>query len=258
MQIRQATDILLGFLNLVMRSVPSTAAQRAAPLLRYVAAIRADPQRPIRRNQLGARLSEVMMAADAAGASYAGLEAARRYLHGFHASDMVFVQVVMRSALVMTLATQCKVLARTQFRTYGEAQAAVIAIQQAFAEAKAIGIDQIDALIYRTLNTLAGAITAHLAATGLRLPRYLSYTTDTPMPSLYLGQRIYGNAARHIEIEEENRVVHPAFVPMELRVLSDAGMWEPRYPMPERALPGLRQPGQFRGPAELPFPIITR
>ncbi|PWT90373.1 MAG: hypothetical protein C5B54_07270 [Acidobacteria bacterium] len=257
-QTRAAMDILNGFLNLVLRSVPSTATGEAAPLLRLVAAMRANLRGVIVGNRLGTELQAIMLAAEAAGATYAGMEAARQYLMGFEASDMVFIQVVMRGALVMTLATQCKILARMRFITQREAQNATVAIVQAFDAAKAMGIDQVDALVYRTLNTLAGAITAHLAATGLKLPRYVSYTIDMPMPSLYMAQRIYGDGSRHEEIEMENRIVHPAFCPRELRVLSDAGMWEPRYPMPERALPGLRQPGTIYGPAELPFPVITR
>jgi hypothetical protein len=221
-QVESATDLLEGFVNAVLRSVPDTSTNEAQTLLQLGNAIRADASNLIRGDTLGTTLQEFMAAADTVGATYGGIEEARKYLMSFSGSPQVFTQIVMRAALVMTLGLESKIISRMQFGTQAEAQTMVAAVQAMFDDARAIGIDTIDALVYEDIILLAGSITNHLATTALKLPRYLTYRTRLPMPSLYLANRIYGDASRFEEIEAENGVINPAFCPMTLRVLSEA------------------------------------
>src|SRR5262249_50888274 len=99
----------------------------------------------------------------------------------------------------------------------------IIHMRDAFDAAKAIGIDEVDVLVYQTLNAMGGALINHLGTTELQLPRMVTYRMQMPMPSLYLANRIYADATRSDEIEDENDVIHPAFVPPTIRVRSNAG-----------------------------------
>jgi hypothetical protein len=221
-QVESATDLLVGFVNAVLRSIPDTSTDVAQTALQLGAQLRANATNIIRGNTLGTLLNNFLLAADAAGATYGGIEEARKYLMSFSGSPQVFTQIVMRSALVMTLGLESKIISRMTFSTQAQAQTMVMAVQTMFDDAKAIGIDTIDALVYENLIALAGAIMNHLATTALQLPRYVEYRSGLPMPSLYLANRVYGDASRFEEIERENGVINPAFCPRTLRVLSDA------------------------------------
>jgi prophage DNA circulation protein len=71
-------------------------------------------------------------------------------------------------------------------------------------------MDQSD---YKAIVSLRAAIVNHLVATARPLPSLLSYWFGTPLPSLVISQRLYGDASRYDEIREENKVIHPAFCP---------------------------------------------
>jgi hypothetical protein len=223
-QIEAATSFLQGFVNKVLQSIPSTAGTDANDVLRIGNALRVNADAYLRGNNIGGALQSLMAAADKAGATYLGLEAAREYLMSYSGSISELVQLVLRCAVVVTLSSQSRAITKTTFRSQQDAQAMVLAVKQAFDDAAAIGIDDFnDPTVYQSLVALSGATIKHLATVALQLPRYVQYTSDMPMPSLYLANRIYGDGSRFAEIEAENDAVHPAFMPLTLRVLSNAG-----------------------------------
>ena len=223
-QVEEATNLLIGFINALLKSVPNYNSPAANQFLQLASRLRGNADTAIRGNTLGTQLGTVMLAADAAGSTYLGVDAARQYLMGYTGSVSALTQIVMRSALVMTLALESKVISRMTFVSKEDAYTMITAVKAAFDDAKSVGIDTIDAPVYQTLITMGGAIMNHLATTALQLPRYISYHSAFPMPTLYLANRIYQDASRFIEIEQENGIIHPAFAPMNLRVLSDAGI----------------------------------
>jgi hypothetical protein len=235
-QVESATDMLVGFLNLVLQSIPDNSAPNANTLLQLVGSLRANAAAAIGGNTLGTQLQQIMLAANIAGATYAGIEECRKYLMGFGDSDSYYTQIVMRACLTMTLSLESLLITNLTFTTQADAKAMINQVTKMFADAQALGLDTVDALIYENLIGISGALTNHLATTALQLPRFLTYRTGMSMPSLYLANRIYGDASRFEEIEQENGVVNPAFVQREIRVLSDAGI---------NPLPG----GPYRRPA---------
>lgn len=223
-QVEMATTFLQGFVNKVLASIPSTAAAAANDVLRIGNALRVNADAYLRGNNIGGALQSFMAAADKAGATYLGLEDAREYLMSYSGSVSEFVQLILRCAVVVTLSSQSRAITKMTFRSQQDAQAMVLAVKQAFDDAAAVGIDEFnDPTVYQSLVALSGATIKHLATTALQLPRYVQYTSDLPMPSLYLANRIYGDGSRFAEIEAENNAVHPAFMPRTLRVLSNVG-----------------------------------
>jgi prophage DNA circulation protein len=185
-----------------------------------VTTLRDNAAAAIRGNTLGTSLQAIFNAADAAGAQYAGIEAARKYLMAQSASTSIFTQAVMQNALVMTLAEECKIVSRTTFATQTETQNMILHMRDAFESARALGIEEIDIAYYQSITAMGGAMINHLATVELQLPRFMTYRAGAPMPSLYLAQRIYADPSRADELEAENGVIHPAFMPTVLRVLS--------------------------------------
>ena len=139
------------------------------------------------------------------------------------ASSSIFTQIVFRSALLMTLGIESTAITRMKFKTRDDAQLMIVHVQEMFDAAKAIGIDEVDVLVYQATVSLGGATIEYLAKQALQLPRFIEFDTTIRMPSLYLAQRVYRDPTRSDEMEDENGVIHPAFMPRVIRVLSNVG-----------------------------------
>lgn len=223
-QLNMATDLVKGWVDQILASLPSPANASQVDVLRIGNALRANADAYLRGNNLGGAMATFVMAADKASAGYIGIDAARRFLLGHVGSPSEFVAIVMRGALVQTLSLEAKTISKMSFESQEEAKTMIAAVKKMFDEAIDAGIDLADdPAVFQSLIALSGALTNHLAKTALKLPRYVAWRSDMPMPSLYLANRIYADGSRYAEIERENDVVNPAFCPMDLKVLSDVG-----------------------------------
>ena len=219
-QTQEAATVLDTLLNYILMSLPPGQTPQRDYCRRLVTTLRSDPAAAIRGDTLGTDLQAIYVAADAAGATYGGIEAARQYLMTQAGSMSAWVQTVLNSALVMTLAEESQIVTRMTFASQADVQAMIAHMSDAFSQATALGIDDLDVTVYQTLTAMGGAIMNYLASVQLQLPRYMAYRAAAPWPSLYLAQRIYADPTRADEIEAENGVIHPAFCPVDLRVLS--------------------------------------
>lgn len=120
----------------------------------------------------------------------------------------------------LTLAMEARIIASMTFRSREEVDEIALQINAAFAETSEVAADDLDTAIYMRLIRLHGDVVQHLAAQGRKLPRVISYSYQTTMPSLRMAQRAYADPTRHQELIAENRVVHPAFCPREGMMLA--------------------------------------
>jgi prophage DNA circulation protein len=74
--------------------------------------------------------------------------------------------------------------------------------------------------VYRALVSLHGAITFDLNTRALPLPRIVVFQAPSILPTLWVANRLYGDAGRESELRAENNLVHPAFMPPTIRALS--------------------------------------
>jgi len=221
--VQEATAVLTGLLDRLQSSIPPGVTPEKNTARRLIYELRSTAEAAIRGETLGDQLSAIIVACDAAGSTFPGVEAARQFLMDQVTSNSTMVQAVFRSALLMVLGLESTIVTRATYETRDDVQQMILHMRDAFEAAKAIGIDEVDVLVYQSLNALGGAVVNNLATASLQLPRFVSYTLKYPMPSLYIANRIYWDASRSDEIERENKVVHPAFCPITLRVLSDVG-----------------------------------
>jgi|SRR5215831_3270231 len=224
-QVEQAVDILVGMLNTLLASIPPSPTDARDTVRVLINMLRTNAETAIRGDTLGTQLQQIFNACIPAGATFAGIEATRQFLMSQAANTSPFSQAVFRNALVMTLALQSQIITGMRFRTQAEIENMLLHMRGAFDAAKVLGIDEVDVNVYQTLNAMGGALMNFLARTELQLPRFMTYQTGMPMPSLYLANRIYPDEVTKIEtraseIETENGVIHPAFCPITLRVLS--------------------------------------
>jgi hypothetical protein len=224
-QVEEATNVLVGMLNRLMSSIPPSPTPARDNLRILVGLLRSNAAEAIRGTTLGTQLQRIFMQADPAGATFPGLETVREYLMSHASSTSIMTHIVLRVGLIMTLGLEAKVVARMTFKTRDDAQQMILRVRHSFELAKAFGIDDLDALVYQTFNAMSGALINHLSLTALKLPRFVAWESKAPMPSLYLANRIYADASRSDEIEQENQVVNPCFVPINIRILSYPPTW---------------------------------
>jgi prophage DNA circulation protein len=120
----------------------------------------------------------------------------------------------------LTLAMEARIIAYTKFRSREEVDQIAMAMNIAFTQTSEIAADDLNAAEYMALINLHGAVTLHLADRGRQLPRVVSYSYQVPMPSLRMAQRVYADPRRHVDLINENHVVHPAFMPIEGKMLA--------------------------------------
>jgi prophage DNA circulation protein len=118
------------------------------------------------------------------------------------------------------LAQEGKIILAMEFNSRQDVEAIIYAIQAPFDKAEEIAADTMDPMDFRAIVELRAAIVNHLVSTARPLPTVLTYWFATPLPSLIISQRLYGDASRYDQIRNENKVVHPAFCPQEGQALS--------------------------------------
>jgi prophage DNA circulation protein len=80
--------------------------------------------------------------------------------------------------------------------------------------------DNGDAMTYQALNALRATVVHDLTERARPLPRVLQLSFPIPLPALAMSNRLYSKGDRSDELVIENRVVHPAFMPLDIIALS--------------------------------------
>src|SRR4051812_48492913 len=129
--------------------------------------------------------------------------------------------IVTRDNLVLfALAAQARVLADTTFVSRDDAEAVRNLFNAAFGPTEEVAADAMDSETYRALVETHAAVSLFLIETARPLPRMLHYRFAWPLPSLVTAYRLYADASRGDELRAENKIVHPAFCPVEGKALS--------------------------------------
>ena len=120
----------------------------------------------------------------------------------------------------LTLASQARIISEMTFGSRRQVEELADAVDLAFNQTTEVAADDLDQATYMALLTLHGTVIKHLADRGRQLPRVISYKYQMVMPALRMAQRAYTTADRYQELITENNVVHPAFMPMEGKMLA--------------------------------------
>lgn len=80
--------------------------------------------------------------------------------------------------------------------------------------------DQGEDASYQALRTLRLAVVSDLTTRGANLATITTYTEPSPLPALYLANRIYRDASRADQLVQQINPRHPLFCPVSFRALS--------------------------------------
>lgn len=173
----------------------------------------------IQYDQSGPPLANIFDLARKSGAKLGQLA----YVRGVAASraPVTLGAVLMKNSLIMlSLATEARVVADTEFKSRNAAETMKDEMNDAFGAMQEVAADDLDSMTWRALVALHAAVTAHLLSTERPLPSMLNFRFAQAAPTLVFAYRLYDDASRGDELREENGVVHPAFAPPFGRALS--------------------------------------
>jgi hypothetical protein len=132
----------------------------------------------------------------------------------------LFADTMTQVCVFYILGEQVRIIADTKFTNRDSVDAVMARMKTSFNTAKEVAADHMDSASFLALVQLAAATTNHLVKTARPLPQIVNYVMAAPLPALAVSQLIYGDGSRSDEIIRENRVVHPAFVSINVRALS--------------------------------------
>ena len=127
---------------------------------------------------------------------------------------------VVNAIVRLTLASESRIIAAMTFVSRDQAEAIAAQMDDAFSQTEEVAADNHDAGTYMALLSLHGDVTQTLAQRGRLLPRIINYSYAMVMPSLRMAQLAYADPTRSAELIAENAVVHPAFMPMQGKMLA--------------------------------------
>jgi hypothetical protein len=129
--------------------------------------------------------------------------------------------LVKNSLIHYTYAVTGTILAGLTFVSRADVDYLRLLLNDAFATMEEIAADDMDQVMFQALIRLHAAIMFYLIETARPLPQMLQYRFGQSLPTLIIAYRLYADASRADEVRNENRIVHPAFCPMQGRALSN-------------------------------------
>lgn len=124
--------------------------------------------------------------------------------------------LLIETAIIYCLTTESIFITKQSFRSSNDAQTMMKRMKTAFDQARDQAADRMDSATYQNLTYLSGSLINHLSRTALQLPRLVQFQFQANMPSLWLSQLLYQTASRSDELLDQNKVVHPLFMPLDI------------------------------------------
>lgn len=214
----QLTEIINNICDYMLEMVSAKGAQ-ASEMRRLVGLIRVYGLAYLKAKTFGTNLWHCFVAARTLPITADTVAVVREQIMALQPNAMV-ATIVVETAIIYCLTTECLFITQMTFTSRDDAQQMMSRMNIAFNAARDQAADRMDSLTYENLTTLAGSIVNHLNTTALTLPRVVQFNLNTSWPALSLANLIYQDASRWEELVDENKVVHPAFMPRAIVGLS--------------------------------------
>lgn len=125
------------------------------------------------------------------------------------------------TGMVFSFVEQCTMISKIEFTSQTDVEAMLTRMNLVIEQLKLEISELLDGMDYQSFTTLAATLVHHLAATERKLPQVVNVTFPINKAALSLATYFYADGRRFEEVIKENKVIHPAFFPRNLRVLSD-------------------------------------
>lgn len=179
----------------------------------------ADAEQLIEDAVVAGPLANVFDLARQGGATVEQLEAVRS--HTIAITVRSFPAWSVGNTCIRFLLEQCaRILAAMTFTSRPQIDVYLDTMNTAFDNAETVAANRQDQGSYQSLIALHAAVTYDLTTRARPLPTIIEYDFTVPRPALWIANRLYGDADRDQELIDENKPVHPAFMQMPVRALS--------------------------------------
>lgn len=131
-----------------------------------------------------------------------------------------FPTAIVHAAIMFCLSAESRIVSNIKFVSRDDVETMMARMKKAFDTAREKAADEHSNDGYEKLTYLAGALTNHLANTARPLPRMVKFTMSAPFPLLTVSHKLYYDASRWDELFAENKIIHPAFAPIQIRGLA--------------------------------------
>jgi hypothetical protein len=180
----------------------------------------ADSLALLQSDQAGPPLNEIFILARGVGITFFPLDQVR--LAAVAETPTTVGAFIVKNVIIeLTLATECEIIANMTFVSRDDVDVIRDRMNDAFAPMEEIAADEMAQDTFQTLVHLHAALAFHLAETARPLPRMLNYNFFSTLSSVIIGYKLYSDASRCDELRDENKVVHPAFMPRTGRALAN-------------------------------------
>lgn len=221
MQLTEATEVR-GIVERMCKAVLSSAPSSAGisvPALKQIVGIMLADDNMLHLNTYATAISVAMEVSRVAGATLAGMGRVRAAALAEAPKSLPATETVL-ATIRLCLAQEARIAAAMTYRSRDDVDTVSRAMNAAFEDAAIVASDDLDAGTYSAIITAQASVTKLLADKGRQRPRVINYSFTTTMTSLHMSQRLYGAGSRSSELSDENKVVHPAFMPRNGRALA--------------------------------------
>jgi prophage DNA circulation protein len=129
--------------------------------------------------------------------------------------------IVKNAMIQFSLAAECRIISGMSFDSRDDVDVAKDRMNSEFVPMEEIAADDMAQMTYQALVRLHAALAFFFIETARPLPRMLQYQFFEPLPTLTMAYKLYSDASRADELRMENKNVHPAFMQMIGRALSN-------------------------------------
>lgn len=217
--LNEAVAVLGRMLDALASCAPTQRGRPGSDLRRAIGDLRADAAMLIAAATLSATLINCFTLARLAGATLLTMGAVRTEIEGEMPAGLAGVAVA-QAGIRFALAQEARIVAAVVFTSRQDVDATLARFNDAFADAEEYAADNLDAANYQALVALHASVTRYLVDTARPLPRMINFEFPQRMPALTMANRIYADASREDELIAENKAVHPAFMPRQIKALS--------------------------------------
>ena len=205
----EAATITRLVLNAILDVTP-TAGRPGADLRTAIGDFETFALEFLQYDRAGPRLAAIFNLTRLSGASLPDM-ASVRAVASDQAPATLGGTLIKNSLIHLSLATESRIIADTEFKSRNAAEAMRDAMNQAFDAMEEIAADDMATLTYRALVTLHAAVVEHLISAERPLPVMLTFRFAKAGPVIVQAWRLYDDAGRADELREENGVIHPLF-----------------------------------------------
>lgn len=203
------TDIVLGF----MLEVTPTRGRAGSTLRTAIGYFTTNAVSIIQNDLYGPPLDNIFMLAQQTGINRAQMKQVRFVAAGLDPWSLGGT-IVKNTLINFALASETRLLADMIFRSRSDVERIKKEMNDGFNAMEEIAADDMDQITYQTLVSLHAAVSFFLTEVARPLPRMLQYRFNQVFPSLIVAYKLYADAARADELRMENKIIHPAFMPL--------------------------------------------